>query len=449
MLLNLDQLEKKLGKEEFQETESMDAFRALKTQFQLLINFQDYFDYFDDGPMIRKYFLAYTRTKVRQFRDALIQHMESIKKSINERAQLKRDSGTESEKHDTSSRFGNDAHAEDVDIKPVNDKEPMAESIENADLKAQIQEKVFANAALKNELRKLKGNSVDTKFVKASILGKPPIQPSRNHSVVRQPNAFKESAPAKPHHVNEPSSSRNYKKESYGSNDIAHNHFLEEDRKKTQDRNWNLKPREMPSAKTHHTPNACTPKPISNNQTFRNCPASKSSNVKLNVVQKADHSRNPSSCSNFKHLVCSTCQKCVFNANHDDYITKFLKEVNSGAKYFKPPPNVDHPVPEVPTPVPTVSTCSPSSTTVDQDAPSTSTSQTTSEQQSSVIPQGQNQRDLPRDNPLVSVEVLRYDIKRSKSENKGIVPTEMELVLEQTQQGTSHEVSVSTEGVEE
>ncbi|GJX80912.1 hypothetical protein Tco_0329061 [Tanacetum coccineum] len=61
----------------------------------------------------------------------------------------------------------------------------------------------------------------------------------------------------------------------------------------------------------------------------------------------------------------------------------------------------------------------------------------------------QNRRDLPRDNPLVSVEVFRYDIKRSKSENKGIVPTEMELVLEQTQQCTSHEVSVSTEGVEE
>nr|GEV34206.1 hypothetical protein [Tanacetum cinerariifolium]GEV54745.1 hypothetical protein [Tanacetum cinerariifolium] len=35
------------------------------------------------------------------------------------------------------------------------------------------------------------------------------------------------------------------------------------------------------------------------------------------------------------------------------------------------------------------------------------------------------------------------------SENKGIVPTEMELVLEQTQQGTSHDVSVSTKGVEE
>ncbi|GJY57604.1 hypothetical protein Tco_0456719 [Tanacetum coccineum] len=57
-------------------------------------------------------------------------------------------------------------------------------------------------------------------------------------------------------------------------------------------------------------------------------------------------------------------------------------------EYFKPPPNVDHPVPEVHTPVPAASTSSPSSTTIDQDAPSTSTSQTTSEQQSSVIPQG-------------------------------------------------------------
>nr|GEU32289.1 retrotransposon protein, putative, unclassified [Tanacetum cinerariifolium] len=59
----------------------------------------------------------------------------------------------------------------------------------------------------------------------------------------------------------------------------------------------------------------------------------------------------------------------------------------------------------------------------------------------------QNQRDLPKDIPLVSVEVLRYDIKRSKCENTRIVPTEMELILEQTQQGISHEVSVNTSTV--
>ncbi|GKB56716.1 hypothetical protein Tco_0912902 [Tanacetum coccineum] len=65
----------------------------------------------------------------------------------------------------------------------------------NVDLKAQIQEKVFAIAALKNELRKLKGNSVDTKFSKTSVLGKPVLQSLRNQSVIRQPNAFKSERP--------------------------------------------------------------------------------------------------------------------------------------------------------------------------------------------------------------------------------------------------------------
>nr|GEU34957.1 multidrug resistance-associated protein 5 [Tanacetum cinerariifolium] len=60
----------------------------------------------------------------------------------------------------------------------------------------------------------------------------------------------------------------------------------------------------------------------------------------------------------------------------------------------------------------------------------------------------QNQRDLPRDIPLDSVEVLRYN-KRSNSEIMEKVSIEMELVLEQTQQGSSHEVLVSVEGVEE
>ncbi|GJW06294.1 hypothetical protein Tco_1568717 [Tanacetum coccineum] len=152
--------EKKLDKEEFQETRSMDAFRVLKTQFQLFINFQYYFDDDDDGLMIRKYFLAYTRTEVRQFRDTLVQHMESVKKSIDERAQHKQEydsrtnkrqmqstegkvdsskaldaslvvakcSGTKSDKQDTSSSLGNYlTHVVDADIRPVNDQVSFAE----------------------------------------------------------------------------------------------------------------------------------------------------------------------------------------------------------------------------------------------------------------------------------------------------------------------------------
>ncbi|GJZ80770.1 hypothetical protein Tco_0645764 [Tanacetum coccineum] len=180
-------------------------------------------------------------------------------------------------------------------------------SNENADVLAQIQKKGFAIAALKNELRKLTGNSVNTKFAKPSILGKPVGQPLKNQSVVRQPTAFKsercriskprfasqvdvnndlskpvtthhlpkrrKSAPAKPHHMIAPSSSR------YSSNDIVHNHYLEEAKKKTH-----------------------------------------------------EHSRIPRNFSDSKHFVCSTCQKCVFNANHDACVIKFLKEVNSRAK---------------------------------------------------------------------------------------------------------------------
>ncbi|GJZ02310.1 hypothetical protein Tco_0520271 [Tanacetum coccineum] len=91
--------------------------------------------------------------------DTLMQHMESVKKSIDERAHHKQEydswvnerqmqiteekvdtskalddslvdtksSGTESKEQDTSSRSGNDAHADDADIRPIYDEEPMAE----------------------------------------------------------------------------------------------------------------------------------------------------------------------------------------------------------------------------------------------------------------------------------------------------------------------------------
>nr|GFA16109.1 hypothetical protein [Tanacetum cinerariifolium] len=123
MFLNMDQLDKQLDKEEFQKIGSMAAF------------------------------------KIPEFRDILIQLLESVKKSIDERAQHKREydswvnerhmqtteekfdtskvmdaslvntesSGTESGKKDTSSSLGNDVDADDTDIKPIYDEESMVE----------------------------------------------------------------------------------------------------------------------------------------------------------------------------------------------------------------------------------------------------------------------------------------------------------------------------------
>ncbi|GJY98054.1 hypothetical protein Tco_0514964 [Tanacetum coccineum] len=158
MFLNMDQLEKQLDNEEFQEIGSMAAFKVLETQFQMFIKSRIYLD--DEYVvMTRNYFLQYTQLEIPEFRDTLIQHMESVKKSIDKRAHYKREynsmvnerriqtteekvdtskaldanlvdtksSGIESREQDTSSRSGNDAHADDADIRPIYDEEPMVE----------------------------------------------------------------------------------------------------------------------------------------------------------------------------------------------------------------------------------------------------------------------------------------------------------------------------------
>ncbi|GJY89554.1 hypothetical protein Tco_0504750, partial [Tanacetum coccineum] len=445
MFLNVDKLEKQLDKEEFEDIGSMASFNALETQFQMFIKSRIYLD--DEYVvMTRNYSLQYTQLAILDFRDTLIQHMESVKKSIDERAQYKREydksSGTTLKEQDTSSRSGNDA-----DIRPIYDEEPIAEvqtsaeinvfatgqqhtkqpksnneaevdqnaeqchdkyvietiniklehkvakllkenetlkrhykelfdSIKirrakttkhttsliakNDDFKAQLQEKGFAIAALKNELRKLTGNSVNTKFAKSSILGKQVFQSRRNQSVVRQPNAFKsarpriskprfssqvdvnndlskpvttyylprerESAFAKPHYMIAPRSSR------YSSNDMVHNHYIEEAKKKTQESGRNSEPSVMPSARSESIANGSKPKPRINKQKSRNWLASKHSCVMTNTMPIAEHSRNYRNFDDSKHFVCSTYQKCIFDANHDHCVTKFLKEVNSRAK---------------------------------------------------------------------------------------------------------------------
>lgn len=64
----------------------------------------------------------------------------------------------------------------------------------------------------------------------------------------------------------------------------------------------------------------------------RSLPVSKSNYISIKAIPVADHSKNSRSFSESKHSICSTFQKCVFNANHDDCITIFLKEVNARAK---------------------------------------------------------------------------------------------------------------------
>ncbi|GKA89088.1 hypothetical protein Tco_0810900 [Tanacetum coccineum] len=302
MFLNVDQLEKQLDKDEFQEIGSMAAFKVLKTQFKMFIKSRMYMDdeyvkSIDERAKHKKEYNSWVNERQMQTTEDKVDSRKALDASLVDTES----SGTALKEQDTSSRSGNDSHADDADIRPIYDEEPMAENAEqchdtcplpatltdnqttelsnqsleseniplkegqhgqflkvksneakvkhdidvietinielehkvakllkenetlkrhykemfdsikttrakniehttsliatNDKFKAQIQEKGFAVAALKNELRKLTGNSVNTKFTKPSILGKPVGQPLKNQSVVRQPTAFKSERP--------------------------------------------------------------------------------------------------------------------------------------------------------------------------------------------------------------------------------------------------------------
>ncbi|GJX58245.1 gag-pol polyprotein [Tanacetum coccineum] len=412
MFLNMDQLEKQLDKEEFQEIGSIDAFKSIdkralhKREYDIRVNerqMQTTKEKFDTSKALDAS-LVDTKSRqqhteqpkfnnegevdqnVEQCHDTCPlpakltnqalkegQHGQFLKVKSNE-AKVKHDIyvietiNIELEhkvakllkENETLKKHYKDLY-DSIKVTRTKTIEKITSLIaKNAEFKAQLQEKGFAIAALKNKLRKLTGNSVNTKFARTSILGKPVLQPHRNQSVVRQPTAFKserpriskprfasqvdvnndlskpvtthylpkerESACAKPHHMIAPGSSR------YSSNDMVHNHYLEEAKKQTQEIGRNSKTSVMPSARSQSTTNGSKPKPRINNQKSRNWPASKSSCVTTKTVPIAEHSRNSRNFSDSKHFVCSTCQKCVFNANHDHCVTKFLNEVNSHAK---------------------------------------------------------------------------------------------------------------------
>ncbi|GKE59922.1 retrovirus-related pol polyprotein from transposon TNT 1-94 [Tanacetum coccineum] len=94
-----------------------------------------------------------------------------------------------------------------------------------------------------------------------------------------------------------------------------------------------------------------------------------------------------------------------------------------------PPPSVDHPAPEVialidevVAPIPAVSTGSPSSTTVDQDEPSPSNSQTTPKTQSPILPNDvkEDNHDLDvahmNNDPFFGITILENDSEASSSD---------------------------------
>ncbi|GJR07778.1 hypothetical protein Tco_0790430 [Tanacetum coccineum] len=282
---------------------------------------------------------------------------------------------TESGKQNTSSSSGNDVDADDADIKPIYDEEPMAEVQLTGDnnvfaagqqhteqpefnnevevdqnakqchdirpLPAKLtnnQTTELSNQSLESENTSLKEGqhgqfskvkSKEAKFASQVDVNNDLSKPVTPHYLPK----IQESSFVKPHHVIASSESRNSSKNMprFSSNDMVHNHYLEEAKKKTHEIGRNSRPNMMSSAKSQSTANDSKLKPRRNNQKSRNLASSETSYITTKTVPIAEHYRNSRNFFDTKHFVCSTCQKCVFNANHDSYVTNFLNEVNSHA----------------------------------------------------------------------------------------------------------------------
>nr|GEU73788.1 hypothetical protein [Tanacetum cinerariifolium] len=263
----MDQLEKQLDNKELQEIRSMATFKVLETQFQMFIKSRIYLD--DEYVvMTRNYFLQYIQLEIPEFRDTLIQHMKSVKKSIDKRALHKRQYDSWIAQDDVV-LIANTLISAVVCTSAIGSSSYMG-LISASSSCASFPDLLLVSCSfdyvlLLSVLTELASNALLISTFSSIV--KPVLQPHRNQPVVRQPTAFKserpriskprfasqidmnndllkpvtthylpkgkESACAKPNHKIASRSSR------YRSNDMVHNHYLEEAKKKTQEKGGN------------------------------------------------------------------------------------------------------------------------------------------------------------------------------------------------------------------
>ncbi|GJY02456.1 hypothetical protein Tco_0360608 [Tanacetum coccineum] len=299
----------------------MVAFWVVNNHFQKFIDSKFSLDY--DSQMTDKYFVEYTGIEVKHFRDTLLQHMGNVKKSVAERTRHQRQYERRVNKRHMQTKSGNDTDADDADIRPIYDKEPMAQvqltakcnifaigqqhteqpeiinegRVDQYPEKCQVKSHMLhsspdnqtteypkqslesENISLKKTVAQFQKDfsrmeahlNADLKLRIRKVLGKSVLQSLRNQSIVRQPNAFKSERPQmskqrfasqvdvnnnllrpvtqhylskrresifpKPDHMIASSESRNSSKNMprFSSNDMVHNHYLDEAKKRHQE----------------------------------------------------------------------------------------------------------------------------------------------------------------------------------------------------------------------
>ncbi|GKA44367.1 hypothetical protein Tco_0737091 [Tanacetum coccineum] len=327
---NMDNLAKQLNIEVLHEKDSKYALSVIKVQFHKFLQSEVLKPSNYKGEHIRKIFKEYSQMEAQSFTNLLIQNMDSIEKCIVERAlheqeiqkrlkwlndrKLQIQECKVQEDKAANANSGNIISSGFIsdkgnarNIKPSYDIEPMAEVSYTAEYNAFVLE---TQHTMKPEFLN------DT-----SLMEKVDSDTTPNSSDMCN-NEFKDdqSAFVNPHHVNAPGPSRNSSKrvsfqspkESVGSNDMVHNYYLEETKKKAQlqkDRALNLKPSVITPAILPNTASGSKPKPRNDNQQTRNWPPSMTSRVTNKAVHITEKPKNQKPFLKSKDLACPTCKK--------------------------------------------------------------------------------------------------------------------------------------------
>ncbi|GJX87516.1 hypothetical protein Tco_0339530 [Tanacetum coccineum] len=232
-----------------------------------------------------------------------------------------------------------------------------------------------------------KGTSVNTKFANQSNLKKLLLQPPRNHSVVRQPNAFQSERPkrvppkfVKSNDLSNPITSNSVpttKESKVVENDkvIAPGMFRIDPHKASRQDKFvpinkvraSVRTNPITASQPHVitkkvinsgsngffftgvdiTTKTMRPQPRSNTKNDRVPSASQSSCIKNKEVEVEEHHINlllfknkkhmSSECNNVKlairndkyKVVCAMCKQCLITTNHDVYVLNYVNGMNS------------------------------------------------------------------------------------------------------------------------
>ncbi|GKB47660.1 hypothetical protein Tco_0898413 [Tanacetum coccineum] len=209
-------------------------------------------------------------------------------------------------------------------------------------LKAQLQDKNITISELKKLIEKCKGKSVETKFDKPSVVRQPNAQRIPKPLVLGKPTPFSDYLERK----------RVSKTKSIPKTNVSESMY-QIDTRTTQTRapqlshtSRNTDPRVSTSTGVIHRTNVSRP-PLRSTQT-KDKVVPNNSQVKFKKTKVEDHHRISSNSNKTNSVtacndslksrtlnvnaVCATYGKCMFNSNHDAYVSKFIPDVNARTK---------------------------------------------------------------------------------------------------------------------